>query len=133
MNWIKVSRGSFYWSKCEQSIFSIVIQGKMFPREAPKIDNSLGPHSWKPRDFSIFDKMREQQAIKIGHFSIFNVNFLYQKSAGALWKWFSFFNMWIVEQLLLLTYYHKLQFCKNGPNFWWVRAQWFWKQSLGSH
>ena len=76
--------------------------------------------------------MREHRAIKIGHFSIFKLNFLYQKSTEALWKWFSFFNMWIVEQLLLLTYYHMLQFwstlfCKNVPNFWWLCAHWFWK------
>ena len=76
--------------------------------------------------------MREHRAIKIGHFSIFKLNFLYQKSTEALWKWFSFFNMWIVEQLWLLTYYHMMQFwstlfCKNVPKFWWLCAHWFWK------
>ena len=62
----------------------------------------------------------------------FKLNFLYQKSTEALWKWFSFFNMWIVEQLWLLTYYHMMQFwstlfCKNVPKFWWLCAHWFWK------
>ena len=76
--------------------------------------------------------MREHGAIKIGHFSIFKLNFLYQKSTEALWKWFSFFNMWIVEHLLLWTYYHMFQFWstlfyKNVPKFWWLCAHWFWK------
>ena len=76
--------------------------------------------------------MREHRAIKIGHFSIFKLNFLYQKSTEALWKWFSSFNMWIVEQLWLMTYYHMMQFwstlfCKNVPKFWWLCAHWFWK------
>ena len=97
-----------------------------------KLVSPLGPHSWKPRNFSIFDKMREHWPIKIGHFSIFKVNILYQKSSETLWKWFSLFNMWIVEHLLLLSYYHMLQFwstlfCKNVPNFWWLCAHWFWK------
>ena len=42
---------------------SIVIQVKTFP----KFDKPLGPHSWKPCDFSIFNKMREQWAIEIRH------------------------------------------------------------------
>ena len=76
--------------------------------------------------------MREHGAIKIGHFSIFKLNFLYQKSTEALWKWFSSFNMWIVEQLWLMTYCHMMQFwntlfCKNVPKFWWLCAHWFWK------
>ena len=76
--------------------------------------------------------MREHGAIKIGHFSIFKLNFLYQKSTEALWKWFSSFNTWIVEQLWLMTYYHMMQFwstlfCKNVPKFWWLCAHWFWK------
>ena len=76
--------------------------------------------------------MREHGAIKIGHFSIFKLNFLYQKSTEALWKWFSYFNMWIVEQLWLLTYYHTMKFCstlfcKNVPMFWWLCAHCFWK------
>ena len=76
--------------------------------------------------------MREHGAIKIGHFSVFKLNFLYQKSTEALRKWFSSFNIWILEQLWLMTYYHMMQFwstlfCKNVPKFWWLCAHWFWK------
>ena len=82
----------------------------------PKSDS---PHSWKPRDFFIFGKMREHQALKIRHFSIFKVNFQGQKSIESFWKWFSFVNMLIVEQLLLLIFcnFWVLYFVKMCPIF----------------
>ena len=62
-------------------------------------------------------------SFKNWHFLTFKVHFQCQNSTKSFRKWFSFLNMWIVEQLLSMTFYNFLWFwstlfCKNVPNFW---------------
>ena len=44
------------------------------------------------------------------HFLIFKVHFQWQNSTKPFRKWFSYLNMWIVEQLSSRTFYHYLSF-----------------------
>ena len=73
-------------------------------------------HSWK---LAFFD---------------FQTPFSIPNATKSFWKWFSFLNMWIVEQLLSMTFYHFLWFwstlfSKNVPNFWRLSIKPFYKIS----
>ena len=85
-------------------------------------------------DFLIACKMVWLNSLENWHFWIFKVHFQYQNATKSFRKWFSFLNMWIVEQLLSMTFYHFLWFwstlfSKNVPNFWRLSIKPFYKIS----
>ena len=99
----------------------------------PKWNFTLHTNLTCSNEFFFF-KLRGQEAIKIWHFSIFNVDFLCRKSAAYFWKRFSCMNIWIVQQLILRTFHDSWHFwstlfSKNVPNFWWLLALSIWKNS----
>lgn len=84
--------------------------------------------------FLIPSKMVWGNTLENWHFLIFKLHFWYQTSTKSFRKWFSFLNIWIVEQLLSMTFYHYLWFwstlfSKNVPNFWRLCLKPFYKIS----
>ena len=55
-------------------------------------------------NFLIPCKQKQWRASKNWAFSVFKINFQGQKSTWSFWKWFSYMNIKLGEQLLLLTF-----------------------------
>ena len=91
-----------------------VIQDETFPREAPKI--TLGPHIWK-RFVHIWQNERATSHQNKAFFD-FHSQFSESKISCSSLNMIFFFNVWIVEQLLLLSCsFEVLYFVKMCPSF----------------
>ena len=75
-----------------------------------KFNRFLYPHMNMLEDILIACKMVWLDSLENWHFLTFKVNIQHQNANKSFRKWFSFLNMWIVEQLLSMTFYHFLWF-----------------------